>query len=113
MPAITFSRRHYRFAVRLALFFLLSGFLLVLVTRRGDGSGGLDGHAAWIRDSWAGINGRRQPEDTREFWEVSVTFPERRACSFRTTLCVSETPLLEEGGLAQLRADRGRVEADR
>lgn len=69
MPAVTFSRRHYRFILRLSAFIFLSGLLIVLIFRKGDDLSNIDviqAKAAWIKDSVF----LKNKEDEREFWEV-------------------------------------------
>ena len=52
MPAVTFSRRHYRFIFKLFVFIVLCGLVVVLVFRKGDGlSNDIEAKAAWIKDS--------------------------------------------------------------
>ena len=70
MPAITFSRRHYRFAARVALFFVASGLVLVFVLRKGDvvNRVNIEAPAAWIKDSLANLP--IYQEDSRDFWQV-------------------------------------------
>ena len=70
MPAITFSRRHYRFAFRVLLFFVVSGLLLVFVLRKGEvvNSVNIEAQAAWLKDSLANLP--IYSEDTRDFWQV-------------------------------------------
>lgn len=73
MPAITFSRRHYRLAIRVLLFCVASGLLLVFVLSKGDVVNKVDigGKAAWLKDSLANLP--IYQEDTRDFWQVIQT----------------------------------------
>ncbi len=75
MPAITFSRRHYRFAFRVALFFVASGLVLVFVLRKGDvvNRVNIEAPAAWIKDSLANLP--IYQEDSRDFWQVIHQLP--------------------------------------
>ena len=72
MPAITFSRRHYRLAVRILLFCVASGLVLVFVLSKGGdvvNKVDIEGKAAWLKDSIANLP--IYQEDTREFWQVN------------------------------------------
>lgn len=70
MPAITFSRRHYRLAFRVLLFCVASGLLLVFVLSKGDVVNKVDieSKASWLKDSLANLP--IYQEDTRDFWQV-------------------------------------------
>lgn len=68
MPAVTFSRRHYRFILKLFVFIVLCGLLLVFIFRKGDDlSNDIEAKAAWIKDSVF----LKNKEDDRNFWEVN------------------------------------------
>ena len=73
MPAITFSRRHYRFAFRFLCFATVCLFLVVLVLRKGDvvDSVNIEAQAAWIRESLAKLPVLK--EDDRDFWQVQMS----------------------------------------
>jgi len=69
MPAVTFSRRHYRFIFKLFVFIVLCGLVVVFVFRKGDGlSNDIEAKAAWIKDS---VFLKSIKEDDRIFWEVN------------------------------------------
>ncbi|XP_046647991.1 putative polypeptide N-acetylgalactosaminyltransferase 10 [Daphnia pulicaria] len=70
MPAITFSRRHHRLAIRILLFCVASGLVLVFVLSKGGdvvNKVDIEGKAAWLKDSIANLP--IYQEDTREFWQ--------------------------------------------
>ena len=72
MPAITFSRKHYRFACRLVIFISLGLFLLALILRKGGTSVNIDAPAAWLKESFAALPKYNNLEDTRDFWQVII-----------------------------------------
>lgn len=70
MPAITFSRRHYRFAFRFLCFSAVCTFLMILVLRKGDvvDSVNIEAPAVWLKENLAKIPMLK--EDDRDFWQV-------------------------------------------
>lgn len=84
-------------------------FLVVLVLRRGDvaDSVSIEAPAAWIKENLAKLPALK--EDDRDFWQVPSHLCHASDLNLSRFLSL-EAEFFQKGGLAQLPADRGRVQ---